>query len=344
MKKILLTLLISLALICSANAAPPSRANTYVSDTVIDPADVTANEDAIFNYLTTGVDTLTTNAVDSSGEIADGIILNADINTSAAILGSKITPTFAADTSPSSDGTYDLGTSSAEWQDIHIDGVAYIDAVGESFSSDTDDTDDLGTSSLEWQDLYIDGTANIDTAVIDVATITSGTVVNLITSTDFLLSNGYIRFPESSVSSAIVNALDDYEEGYYTATLTCGTSGTIAVSTAKDLFTYTKVGRVVHVQGHLDVASVSSPTGDLQLNLPITGTDSEEEAEGISGSVTISGGTGNVETLAIITGSGTNTYVSIVEQLGTGTTTAADVSNHITTSTDIYAGFSYIAE
>lgn len=36
-----------------------------------------------------------------------------------------------------------------------------------------DGTYDLGTSSKEWQDLYVDGTANIDTADIGTASITS---------------------------------------------------------------------------------------------------------------------------------------------------------------------------
>ena len=31
------------------------------------------------------------------------------------------------DVKPSTDGTYDLGSSSYEWQDLHVDGTAYID-------------------------------------------------------------------------------------------------------------------------------------------------------------------------------------------------------------------------
>ena len=39
-----------------------------------------------------------------------------------------------------------------------------------------DGTYDLGSSSLEWNDLYIDGTANIDSLVADTADINGGTV------------------------------------------------------------------------------------------------------------------------------------------------------------------------
>ena len=104
--------------------------------------------------------------------ILDHDITNADVSATAAIAGSKITPTFAADTSPSADGTYDLGTSSAEWQDIYIDGVAYIDAVGEYLASDTDSTDDLGTTSIYWDDAYIDA---IHTDTIGTNTLLVGT-------------------------------------------------------------------------------------------------------------------------------------------------------------------------
>jgi len=69
--------------------------------------------------------------------------------------------------------------------------------------------------------------------------------------------------------TADANALDDYEEGTYTATLTCDT-GTITLNSGSggDLLRYTKIGRVVTVSGRLTVDSVSSPTGFIQINLP----------------------------------------------------------------------------
>lgn len=41
------------------------------------------------------------------------------------------TPTggFAADVLPSADGTYDLGSTSLEWQDLWVDGTANIDSL-----------------------------------------------------------------------------------------------------------------------------------------------------------------------------------------------------------------------
>ena len=53
-------------------------------------------------------------------------------------------------------------------------------SIGAEFASDlipdVDGTYDLGSSSKEWQDLYIDGTANIDSLVADTADINGGTI------------------------------------------------------------------------------------------------------------------------------------------------------------------------
>lgn len=74
---------------------------------------------------------------------------------------------------------------------------------------------------------------------------------------------GQLKFPTSQNASADANTLDDYEEGTWTATLTCGTSGTITLS--GNAGTYTKIGRAVTVTALLTVDSVSSPVGSLTL-------------------------------------------------------------------------------
>ena len=57
-------LLIPLMLLCVA--AAPSRTQTYTAGEIIDPADVTENEDNIFSYLQSGVDTYKVNSVNSA--------------------------------------------------------------------------------------------------------------------------------------------------------------------------------------------------------------------------------------------------------------------------------------
>jgi hypothetical protein len=76
--------LILLLLPTFAFAGAPSRIYTYTSGDIIAPDKVTANEDAIFNYLTRGVDTLADNAV-TTEKILAGTITSADISGSAGI-------------------------------------------------------------------------------------------------------------------------------------------------------------------------------------------------------------------------------------------------------------------
>ena len=73
------------------------------------------------------------------------------------------------------------------------------------------------------------------------------------------------------LNSSNVNTLDDYEEGYWTCALSASTSGTITVDTGSDQGAYTKVGRVVHIQGLFTVSAISSPSGTLRVGgLPFT--------------------------------------------------------------------------
>jgi hypothetical protein len=70
------------------------------------------------------------------------------------------------------------------------------------------------------------------------------------------------------------NALDDYEEGTFTATAAPSTSGTITLSV--NTCSYTKIGRQVTIKGQLVVGSVASPIGTLVTiaGLPFTSINS----------------------------------------------------------------------
>lgn len=71
-----------------------------------------------------------------------------------------------------------------------------------------------------------------------------------------VLAGGGLTF---NGDTAAANALDDYEEGTFTATLAPSTSGTITLSV--NTCTYTKIGRQVTVKGFLTISSVASPVG-----------------------------------------------------------------------------------
>ena len=84
-----------------------------------------------------------------------------------------------------------------------------------------------------------------------------------------LSSDGYMRMAASTGGiqfngdTAAANALDDYEEGTFTATITPSTSGTITSSASFTTWSYTKIGRQVTINGAFVISSVSLPVGDL---------------------------------------------------------------------------------
>ena len=123
--------LLSVWLIVSAAsplwAACPSRTYTYATGQTIDPGQVTTNEDSLFTYGC-AVDTFAVGAVDAAaiadnavgtGEIADGVIVNADVSATAAIAGSKLAgpintaTALAANGANCAAGNYPLGVDAA---------------------------------------------------------------------------------------------------------------------------------------------------------------------------------------------------------------------------------------
>jgi len=83
--------------------------------------------------------------------------------------------------------------------------------------------------------------------------------------------------------TAVENALNDYEEGVWTPTLTCSTSGSYTLDSGANAAAYTKVGRVVHIQAGISAASANSPSGTIRMSLPFTpftGTDDTDYALG----------------------------------------------------------------
>lgn len=74
--------------------------------------------------------------------------------------------------------------------------------------------------------------------------------------------------------------LDDYEEGDFTPTMTPSDSGSITLNSSVDRLAYTKIGRLVHIQGLLETTSKSSPVGNIIniASLPFTPVDASEYA------------------------------------------------------------------
>jgi len=89
---------------------------------------------------------------------------------------------------PTTDDDIDLGSTTKEFKDLYIDGIAYIDLVSAGdvlISGDTvsgsilpssDDTYDLGSATYQYRNLYVDGTAYLDTVDIDGGSINGTTI------------------------------------------------------------------------------------------------------------------------------------------------------------------------
>jgi len=150
-----------------------------------------------------GVNTLTVaalaafnGAVSLGNAIGDIITVSGEIGSNIAMGGFNIVNggNVQAD-------TFDVinAGAGADPQFISNDAAQILNLTG-TFRPSTDGTFDLGSSSLEWQDLFIDGTANIDTlaATTMAGTLTMGT--NTITGIDELEFTDDATSPASSVA------------------------------------------------------------------------------------------------------------------------------------------------
>jgi hypothetical protein len=136
--------------------------------------------------------------------------------------------------------------------------------------------------------------------------------------------------------------LNDYEEGLVTATVTCGTSGTVTLNGSNNTLQYTKVGRLVTVSGMLSVSSVSSPVGYAAINLPFAISDLTNTA-GRSGASVMMDGTVLLAPNSFfgIGIEGTSEFRIYVAN--TGTSVSATAANQMQTNTAIWINFAYVA-
>jgi hypothetical protein len=76
----------------------------------------------------------------------------------------------------------------------------------------------------------------------------------------------YVQFPATQVNSTDANRLDEYEEGTWTVSLTCG-SGTATIQPTGNYRTagYIRIGREIFIHGFPYVTAVSSPSGTLDV-------------------------------------------------------------------------------
>lgn len=146
----------------------------------------------------------------------------------------------------------------------------------------------------------------------------------------------WVNFPATQASSSNVNTLDDYEEGLFDVTFTCG-SGTASLDYTR--LAYTKIGRQVTITGQLQVSAVSTPSGAVTMgNLPFPIYGLSQRAQVVStfvrstglvgtpaGSVVAYSGTGTVSTLTLALFNA-NAYTDLGTSLQAGSTFTFNLS------------------
>ena len=74
-----------------------------------------------------------------------------------------------------------------------------------------------------------------------------------------------IAFPATQSASSNANTLDDYEEGTWTPLLQ-STGGSPTVTYVNQIGRYTKIGRIVTVQGRLQISAISGGAGNIIIS------------------------------------------------------------------------------
>jgi hypothetical protein len=182
-----------------------------------------------------------------------------------------------------------------------VSGTNRIQPVDMSTGLNSDALTDLGDTNKRFQDLYLSGGVYLG-------------------------------------GTGAANKLDDYEEGQYDAAITCGTSGTITLSTSYNRASYVKVGSLVHVQGLLITSAVSSPTGFFEISLPFTVANLTDRAGDSSGSILVHGSSANVRDFVCMINEGVS---KLLVYLGDATTRQEDSANAITANVQINFQCSY---
>ena len=118
--------------------------------------------------------------------------------------------------------------------------------------------------------------------------------------------------------TAAANALDDYEEGTYTYTITGNTSGSMTPRSGYNHFAYTKIGRLVTVQGKFETSGSHTASGMLKVSLPFSSHDGVSHSAQGTGTASIYRAGANFNNLRATVFNNSNYFVFYYNEGGTG--------------------------
>jgi hypothetical protein len=203
------------------------------------------------------------------------------------------------------DATIDLGRSATRFKDLYLSGGVIGTAGARIYSSETSGSGLILSAGVIYPSGNTGATAN---GQVDLGS--AGVKFK-----DLYLSGGvYLG------GTGAANKLDDYEEGLHTPIIYGSTTGTgtpLPIRSTYDRLAYTKIGRLVTIQGKLETLGSHSATGDLRITLPFAAADLDDLAGVGCGSVLFYR-TGQLHTNPTPVVSEGVTYLSFYENTGTG--------------------------
>lgn len=143
--------------------------------------------------------------------------------------------------------------------------------------------------------------------------------------------------------TAAANMLDDYEKDTYPASITCSVAGGYNTDANQTDLAYTKIGRLVHVQGQLGITSESgTPDGNIQISLPFASADLADFAEVGIGTVNIFNHSGTIDNAVVKVGASAS-IMTILKVIGAGGALTTVNKDDVDTAWGVRFSISYLA-
>jgi cytoskeletal protein CcmA (bactofilin family) len=244
-------------------------------------ADISGNLAVGGNLTVTGTTTFNGGTITMGDAATDNVVFGADVDSNII---------------PDDDNTYDLGSSSQEWKDLYVDGIAYLDGINFNGTAITSTAAELnildGVTSTAAELNILDGVTSTaaELNILDGVTSTAAelNILDGVTSTAAELN----ILDGVTASATDINLIDGITNGTVIA------SKAIITDSNKDI----TGGRNITISGELDAATL-----DISGDADIDGT-LEADAITIAGvtlAETIS------DTVGAMVGSNTETGISV---------------------------------